>query len=315
MKKKLLGILTAVMLIAIAILPGCYVIQAQKMKDVKGTYALSHYSITDGETNKTTDYVEQYGYEEYLVVTGTSQGYLVHKDNNQAAYSIPVTLSYEYDEEDSSRVAYVKFNTSTSSSDQQKFGVTKDSLSYSRPGINIGIAHTDTINKSYKKVDNAIDLSYAKSKFSSVTEYTLEGFNNKGIWMMYGSKYDAPTDSYKDVPYVYYFVAINGYDNQVTVYWADKNPEGVTTTPQQKQKTLTLPEGFTWSALEIDGRTWTKQWGTSSYSYTPTSTEAENYPTSTWSLSRRYATVNLTLMQEEIDTLLGLYTNAGNPEE
>ena len=127
---------------------------------------------------------------------------------------------------------------------------------------------------------------------------------------MYGSQYNSATDSYDDMPYIYYFVAINGYDNKVTVYWADKTPADASVVPEQCQQTFTLPEGFSWTSLEIGGRTWTQQWSSNSYTYTPT--EAEGYPNSTWSLSRRYETVNLTSMQAEIDALLEAYNNLQN---
>ena len=58
---------------------GCYVIRAQTMRNLKGTYKLTTYTYTasyerkEGYTQKTHDYVngEEYLYEEYLVITGT----------------------------------------------------------------------------------------------------------------------------------------------------------------------------------------------------------------------------------------------------
>ena len=99
-------------------LAGCYTISGQKMKNVRGTYKLTSYTYTptyerkEGYTPRTYNYLEdeEYQYEDYLIITGTGMGYYVHKEAGSAAYVKEVTLSYEYDEEDSSKVEYVIFN-------------------------------------------------------------------------------------------------------------------------------------------------------------------------------------------------------------
>ena len=72
---------------------GCYMINAQKMRKVKGTYELTGYSITNGYTDKTTDYIATYGYKVYLIVTGNSQGYCVFSDNDTEPYYYTCTLT------------------------------------------------------------------------------------------------------------------------------------------------------------------------------------------------------------------------------
>ena len=87
------------------------------MKSVKGTYKLTNYTYTpqyerkEGYTPTTIDYIADRGYEVYLVVTGESEGYYVHKDNEVEAYSTKVSLTYEYDQDDSSKVSRVQYKT------------------------------------------------------------------------------------------------------------------------------------------------------------------------------------------------------------
>ena len=58
---------------------GCYMVSGQKMKNLKGTYKLTHYTRTpkherkEGYTQKTTNYLEDadYMYEDYLIITGS----------------------------------------------------------------------------------------------------------------------------------------------------------------------------------------------------------------------------------------------------
>ena len=81
---KLLKRITSVFLL-LAVLTttvGCYVISAQRMKNVKGTYKLTQYTYIpqyerkEGYTPRTFDYIndEEYKYEDYLIVTGESIG-------------------------------------------------------------------------------------------------------------------------------------------------------------------------------------------------------------------------------------------------
>ena len=77
---------------------GCYVVQSQKMRDLKGTYKLTTYTYTpkyerkEGYTPKSKDYIngEEYMYEDYLVITGEGKGYYV----TRGTY-IPITWKKE----------------------------------------------------------------------------------------------------------------------------------------------------------------------------------------------------------------------------
>ena len=93
--KKLRSIFAFILVFAALLsLTSCYIISAQPMKKVAGTYKLTTYTYTptyerkEGVTPTTYDYVndEKYKYEDYLVITGTGNGYYVHKDASGDKY-------------------------------------------------------------------------------------------------------------------------------------------------------------------------------------------------------------------------------------
>ena len=171
---KKLRILTPLLLV-LAILflsSGCYIVSGQKMKNVKGTYELTSYSRTNGKTNAVTNYMEVNGYKAYLVVTGTSEGYYVYLDNNTAPTYRKITLTYEYNTEDSTKVDYVIYRFD--GSDEQRLGVTKDNLTYSRVPIKLSDSiYSDGYSMSWKRVSSALDLSYAEKQLGTLTEFTI----------------------------------------------------------------------------------------------------------------------------------------------
>lgn len=170
---KKLKVLLSMLLIALLMLAssGCYMIQGQKMKEVKGTYELTNYTRTNGKTNNVTDYITEYGYKVYLVVTGSGQGYCVFSNNETAPYYYNCSLSYTYKQEDSSIVEYVVY---TYNGKTQKFGVTKSSLNFSRPAIKLSeTIASDGLSLTWKRVNKATDLSYVEQVFGgSLPLYT-----------------------------------------------------------------------------------------------------------------------------------------------
>ena len=191
MKKIKLASIALSLLLGITAFSSCMVINSQKMKNVKGTYQLTNYTYTPKHERKanytpnTIDYIADRGYEVYLVITGENKGYYVHKDNETEAYSTVVDLSYEYDTEDSSKVSYVQYRTSVetvSGAEWNRFGVTKDALNYSLPAFDYTELFTkrpmrsESISKSWKKVDKATDLSYVKKQLGEIKEYGYEDF-------------------------------------------------------------------------------------------------------------------------------------------
>ena len=219
--KRLLSALLIVALLAVS-LSGCYIISGQKMRAVKGTYKLTTYTYTpsherkNGYTPTTYDYVngEKYMYEDYLIVTGTSTGYYVHTEAGGDNYVKEVTLSYEYDTEDSSKVNYVIYNDSISVNNDEggthRLGVNKDSFNYSKSAINYTQLitkkemSTEAITVRWEKVSKATDLSYVTEKLGNLKYYDYASFANRGIYDL------TSTDTTEGAnEYLYYYMLID----------------------------------------------------------------------------------------------------------
>jgi len=274
--KKFKTLLASLLILIFAVTSfGCYFIQGQKMSDVKGTYKLTRYVKTPkylkGQTPKTTDYIVEKGYEVYLVVTGTGTGYYVHKDNDTVAYSREIPLSYEYDQDDSSKVEYVTSSASLLGEDT-RFGITKNRLNRSLAAITysemklgdlvIVEAHTSkSFDMDWEKVSKSTDLSYAKSQLGNLIEYDQIGYNKRGIYEM--TTYDAEGVSIVEDPYQYYYVVIDTAKGATTVkvYYALKSD----LTPVEK--TVSFATNSDYTVFTIDGKTWTidPTWGTYYY--------------------------------------------------
>ena len=180
---KKITVLLLMVVLALAT-TGCYVIRAQTMRNLKGTYKLTTYTYTasyerkEGYTQKTHDYVngEEYLYEEYLVITGTGTGYFVHKDASGLVYAKEVTLTYTYSEEETNKIQYVAYSDGVSTSDGNQLGVNGNTLNFSRPAFDYTQLITkkpmrsEDLNVRWTKVDRATDLSYVQSQISGLPE-------------------------------------------------------------------------------------------------------------------------------------------------
>ena len=167
MKKLKFFLSTLLVFLLMMASAGCYMIQGQRMWRVKGTYELTTYTFTNGHTDKSTDYIGEHGYKVYLIVTGNSQGYCVFSDNDTEPFYYECNLRYYYNEENSNKVDYVEYSYQGKT---QKFGVTKGGLNFSRPVVKIGSAATNGLSISWKRVDKATDLSYAKKQLGTISE-------------------------------------------------------------------------------------------------------------------------------------------------
>lgn len=273
--KKLIAVL--LLMAVLATTAGCYMVSGQKMNTVKGTYKLTGYTYTpsyerrEGYTPRTYNYVEDegYKYEDYLVVTGTSTGYYIHKDANTPAYVKEITLSYEYSSDDSSKVDYVIYNDALSVNQDtgvNRLGVTKNNLNYSKPAFDYTQLFTgkamrsEDVSVHWEKVDKATDLSYVQNQLGALKRYTYQGFGVRGIYQL-DAGVDPETGTQLDSKYQYFFYVIDSAEGatSVTAHYALKE------TPTEKvQRTLTVSHGEgDWSAITIDGVLWTADpsWG------------------------------------------------------
>lgn len=165
--------LTTMLLVAMVMVlsVGCYIISGQKLSKVKGTYQLVSYTRTNGKTNAVTDYLSKNGYQAFLVVTGENEGYYVSRDNETEASYRKVSLTYTYSTEDSSKLEYVTYRFA--GSDEQKLGVSSNTLSFSRPAIKLSeMIYSDGLSMSWNRVDDAVDLSYVQAQWGTVAEYS-----------------------------------------------------------------------------------------------------------------------------------------------
>ncbi|MBQ7369346.1 MAG: hypothetical protein IJW58_00045 [Clostridia bacterium] len=296
-------------------LAGCYVVQAQPMKNVKGTYQLTKYTYTraydHGKPKPTAiDYIVDRGFEEYLVVTGTGAGYFVHKDNETEAYCLNVNLAYQNSEEDSSKIDRFKYQIPLDNSWSEDFGVTKGGLNYYLPSVNWGqwLGHSKEVDIDWKKVSDATDLSYVETKFPNLTKYTNEEWAMNVVFELSSTK-NITTQEWvqeEDNPYEYYYIAINSIEKQATTYYALKE----NLIQQKETKSITLVDG--WNTIQIDGVEWTKNDG--SYTYKRTWTEGDNeYEVELWQAQREWTENSIAQMiQNRIPKILYEITNYEN---
>jgi hypothetical protein len=280
---KIVKRLLATMLIVTMLLTtvSCYFVSGQKMKNVKGTYKLTHYSYTpsyerkEGYTPKTRDYVggEEYLYEDYLIITGASTGYYVHKAVGVDPYVKEITLSYEYDDEDSSKVEYVIYNDAISINENSgihRLGVTKNNLNYTKNAFDYTELFTkrqmrsEAISVRWEKVDDAIDISFAIDQIGNLKIYGYKAFSVRGIYEL-GSPTEIETGSVIESKYQYFFYVIDTADNGIsaTVCYALKD------SPNEKiTESVTISKGTDdWSVITVDGKVWTldQLWANSYY--------------------------------------------------
>ena len=258
---------------------GCTVVQSQKMRVVKGTYKLTSYTYTpsyerkEGYTPKTRNYIEdeEYKFEDYLVVTGEGRGYYVHKQAGAEVYIKEVTLSYEYDTEDSSKVSYVTYNDSISvnaTSGINRLGVTKDSLNYSLSAIDYTEWFTkrpmrsEAISVRWDKVSSKTDLSYVERELGEIKKYEYSAFGVRGVYQL-TSTINAETSDLIEDNYEYFYYLIDPVQNaySATIYYALKEtPETMVV-----KNVMLVKGGEDWNIITIDGITLTADHFSDSY--------------------------------------------------
>ncbi len=281
--KKLTKYLLSVLLVAATLTTtvGCYIISGQKIDKVKGTYKLTTYTYIekherkDGYTPTTINYIEDaaYQYEDYLVITGSGTGYYIHKDAKTPAFAKEVTLSYEYDPEDTSKLQYVIFNdalTVDENTGSNKLGVTKNGLNYTKTAFNYTQLITkkemrsESITVRWQKVDKATDLSYVEKQLGSVKKYDYQAFGTRGIYEL-SPAINTETGEIADFDYQYFYYVVDTATNatKATAYYALKDTPRV----QEARSVAISHEVGDWSIISIDGVLWTIEPQWSNYYY------------------------------------------------
>lgn len=268
-KLKILSVALVMAVLASSVF-GCYFIKGQTMSKVKGTYKLTHYTYTrsyerrEGYTPRTYNYIEDEDclYEDYLVVTGSGTGYYVHKDVNTPAYSKEVTLSYEYNQEDSSKVEYVIHNdaiTINSTSDVNRLGVNGKILNYQKQAIDYTQwftnkpMRTEALSIRWEKVSDATDLSYAKEQLGTLKSYDYKAFGVRGIYELNTMSY-IEGEGYPENPYQYYFCVLDtaqGVTKAKTYYALRETPN-----EQVVGEVTFANESGDWTKIKVGNDTW-----------------------------------------------------------
>ena len=249
---------------------GCYMVSGQKMKNLKGTYKLTHYTRTpkherkEGYTQKTTNYLEDadYMYEDYLIITGSGMGYYVHKQVNEPAYVKEVTLRYEYNSEDSSKVDYFIFNDAISvdeDSDIHRLGVAKNNLNYTKAAIDYTELftkrpmRTEALSVRWEKVSKDTDFEYVEEQLGALIEYEYKAYGVRGIYQA-NAPWEIDGGAVQESPYQYFYYVVDPAKNafKVTECYALKE-----TPTEQVVREVSLEKlADDWSSISIDGLTW-----------------------------------------------------------
>ena len=251
-------------------LTSCYFISAQPMSKLKGTYKLTSYTYTptyerkEGVTPKTYDYVngDEYKYEDYLIITGTSNGYYVHKEASGESYVKEITLRYEYSQDDSSRVEYVIYNDSVSKNSDEggkhRLGVSKGTLNYSNSGIDftqLGTKkkmHSESTSVRWEKVDKATDLSFVNGQISNMKYYKYDAFCVRGIYEI-SSVVDLSTNDIL-LQDERCFIVVDTANGVTTADSYFRLSDGEVTSASATKASFSANEDF--SVLTIDGNEW-----------------------------------------------------------
>ncbi len=262
-----LGLVFVASLISITF-SGCYIIQAQTMDNLKGTYKLTRYTTTDKRyvkneegkevvETKVVDELEEHGYQIYLVVTGDNRGWYAYKTKDTDGYIREVELSYTTNSEDSNKydyVAYKYFNETSSES----LGISKKALHQARPAIlekssgcsNL-VIHQVGYDKDWTRISDDTDLSkvmHEDELGSDIAVYEFEAYNLQGVYQR------SVNYSYTDSEYDYYYALLDTEREtmKATVYYSKKGAAA----NEVEEKDITLVNG--WATIRIGDEEWTR---------------------------------------------------------
>lgn len=227
MKRKITKLFATAMLAVILVCSaifatGCYVIRGVKMKDLKGTYELTHYSAR-------TNLLEEREIKLYLVINNSGDCYYVFKDNDTELYASEMRVSFTANTEDSSKYDYVKCTFYDNYTID--FGINGDILNYSKivwKPLEWGKPlETDyTISASFKKVSKKTDLSYVANEMDAELTVLPYGLANAGgVYELSGYKlnditYLTPEEmlAYGEEQPVYAYMRLDVFNNKMTFY-------------------------------------------------------------------------------------------------
>ncbi len=229
MKKKIWKLFAPIALIAVLIFStifatGCYIIKGVKMKDLVGTYELTHYSAK-------TDLLAEREIKLYMVIKSDGSGYYVYKDKNTELYASEMRFSFETNAEDSSKYDYVHAQF-TLNEDAVKFGINGKNLNHQtikwKP-LEWGkpLERDYTIDVDFNKVSKKTDLSYVKEQLDANFTALPFGLANLGyIYQTNGPKWNLSyldkTEmlEFNEEKPLYAYVSLDVLNNKAKFYYA-----------------------------------------------------------------------------------------------
>lgn len=207
MKKKLVAVLSAVLLVACALACfACARVDAGKMDRLVGTYQLTKYRRKFSGKDEEIDFLETRDITAYLVIDGTEFAYVAYRDNETELSCRQVRIEYEYEKDDNDiltdkiKTVLLKYSDYDSKDPSQclgraHLGFVKSSSTLNVSGLSnwarnpLRIESTDSME--LKKKNKAKDLSYVEKQLGvklEVTPYKTEPEPEESV------SYEVPTD-------------------------------------------------------------------------------------------------------------------------
>lgn len=247
-----LALVLILILSTTTVLTSCYVVKSGRMKDVEGTYQLTHYS-TD------TDCIAEKGITMYMVIRADGTGYYAYKDNNKAPHVSELRCRFVQDEENAGKYSYVEVDF-VGSGEYHKLAVNTRTFSIatnlnSQKPVWKPIVWGETpeidyyVNVDFTRVSKATDLSVIEEHFSTanVLPYGAHKYNGTySFETLAGGIYPEVVGYVPPSPFVYFYVDIDIYARKGVAYYMLKSDE----TEHVVEFDLTLPSAAS-DSLEI----------------------------------------------------------------
>lgn len=240
MKKKIIGILVAVCLLATLLaLTACYVSRPDTIENVAGTYKLAEFTRTpkaetEEEQNnpdaRKEDIIKQKGIEAYLIVKADGRGYYIYKDNDKPLYAREVKITFDYDEDNKEQVKEIHYTWDTSITGDGypgrgkeplgvNFSKSSKQLTYYLPswdGLLIKREYSQQVR--YERISSKTDPTpYYSGKIPAYELANMDGIH------VYNEGY------YNDnAPYYYYLIDLNVVTMKANVCYLAKNADAQT---------------------------------------------------------------------------------------
>ncbi len=215
MKKKIVAIVTIILVLGtmLTCLAACN--KPAKKKYVVGTYKLTKYTEQYYQQEGITDKMTTYEIESYLVLGENGKGYYVYKDKDTPMKAKEIKIQYEENED--KKIISVK----TWEKDDDKERIYKVKFQDEKQLVDrwtiVNKFFTRGYDIKYTKISKAQDLSAVKSVVGDIPVYEYGMYQYTG---MYETSIDYPYNQYD--PNIYKFVNVDVINASASIYTALK---------------------------------------------------------------------------------------------